>query len=109
MATLATVDDARVGPRSLETEGSGGTFLGRYHSGIYGDSRVSRHANDSCSSIGRHSIESRRAHLARPQGRAAKSCAWEVTSIRSYNTSVLSPSSDPAEFLMIIRTPRCFS
>ena len=40
MATLATVDGARVGPRSLETEGSGSTFLGRYHSGIYGDSRL---------------------------------------------------------------------
>ena len=40
MATLATVDDARVGPRSLETEGSGSTFLGRYHSGIYRDSRL---------------------------------------------------------------------
>ena len=46
MATLATVDAARVGPRSLETEGSGSTFLGRYHSGIYGDSRLNRLFND---------------------------------------------------------------
>ena len=63
-ATLATVDAARVGPRSLETEGSGSTFLGRYHSGIYRDSRVSRHTNDRSSSIERPPIESRRAHLA---------------------------------------------
>ena len=46
-ATLATVDDARVGPRSLETEGSGSTFLGRYHSGIYRDSSLNRLYGDS--------------------------------------------------------------
>ena len=38
MATLATVDDARAGPRSLENQGSGRHPLGRSHSGIYGDS-----------------------------------------------------------------------
>ena len=40
-ATLATADAARVGPRSLETVGSGSTLLGHYDSGIYRDSRVS--------------------------------------------------------------------
>ena len=37
-ATLATVDDARAGPRSLENQGSGRHPLGRYYSGIYGNS-----------------------------------------------------------------------
>ena len=71
MATLATVDDARVGPRSLETEGSGSTFLGRYHSGIYRDSRL-----DGFTAV-LPNIRflfwrlHRRAHLGRLQGRAA--------------------------------------
>ena len=41
-ATLPTVDDVRVGRRLLETEGSLCVSLGRYHSGIYGDSILDR-------------------------------------------------------------------
>ena len=100
-ATLATVDDARVGPRLLESEGSGCAFLGRYHSGIYRDSRLNRHTNDTEDMLFPILSVHRRAHLARLHGRAAKGCAREITSIRLYNDFVLSPSSDPAEFLMM--------
>ena len=41
-ATLTTVDDVRVGRRLLETEGSLCVSLGRYYSGIYGDSILDR-------------------------------------------------------------------
>ena len=71
MATLATVDDARVGPRSLETEGSGSTFLGRYHSGIYRDSSLNRLFNDPRKQGTLNRDRLRRAHLGRLQGRAA--------------------------------------
>jgi hypothetical protein len=37
-ATVATGDGVRVGPRLLESEGSGRALLGRYDSGIYRNS-----------------------------------------------------------------------
>ena len=46
MATLATVDAARVGPRLLETEDSGRALPGHYHSGIYRDSHLNRLINN---------------------------------------------------------------
>ena len=105
-ATLATADAARVGPRSLETVGSGSILLGHYDSGIYRDSRVNRHTNDTFSSIDGLRIESRQAHLARDRGRAAKSYGWEITSTRPYNDFVPSDPPAPAELLMMRRTPR---
>ena len=36
----------RVGPRSLETAGSGSILLGHYDIGIYRDSRLNRQSND---------------------------------------------------------------
>ena len=105
-ATLAMGEDVRVGPWLLESEGSGSTFLGHYHSGIYRDSRVNRHTNDTFSSIAGPSIESRQAHLARDRGRTANSCGSEITSTRPHNDFVPSDPPAPAELLMMRRTPR---
>ena len=105
-ATLAMGEDVRVGPWLLESKGSGSLLLGHYHSGIYRDSRVNRHTNDTCSSIDGLPIESRQAHLARDRGRAAKSYGWDITSTRSYNDFVPSDPPAPAELLMMRRTPR---
>ena len=101
MATLATVDAARVGPRLLETEDSGRALPGHYHSGIYRDSHLNRLINNTRN----HSFLNRGAqpwtHPARPQTRAARHRGWEITQARPYNESVPSHPPDQVEFLMI--------
>ena len=99
-------ENVRVGPWLLESEGSGSTFLGHYHSGIYRDSRVNRHTNDTFSSIDGLPIESPQAHLARDRGRTANSCGSEITSTRPHNDFVPSDPPVPPELLMMRRTPR---
>ena len=72
MATLATVDAARVGPRLLETEDSGRALLGHYHSGIYRDSHLNRLINNTRNHSFLFRSAQRWTHLARPQTRAAR-------------------------------------
>ena len=100
MATLATVDDARVGPRSLETEGSGSTFLGRYHSGIYRDSRLDGFTAvlPNLRFLNRDRL--RRAHLGRLQGRAAMNGGQGGTRVPSASHPEPSDPPAPAFFYM---------
>ena len=100
VATLATVDAARVGPRLLEAEDSGRDLPGHYHSGIYRDSHLNRLINNTRD----RGFVLRGAQpwtpLARPLPRAARHRGWEITQARPYNDSVPSHPPDPVDFLM---------